>query len=104
LKASFALAPNANGLSSLLPQQQLNPSVLRAPALSQQRRALSIHEYLSADLMRKVHYDPERRRRLSEAGSVDTMATAMMDHHLAGFVKDDNDPQEPLILTLSSSS
>ncbi|KAL1903382.1 succinate--CoA ligase beta chain [Sporothrix stenoceras] len=51
----FKLGRSSRALASAfaVSKQQLNPSVLRAPALSQQRRALSIHEYLSADLMRK---------------------------------------------------
>lgn len=40
---------------SISPPPQVTPNLsLRLPGLAQQRRALSIHEYLSADLLSKV--------------------------------------------------
>ncbi|EPE03768.1 succinyl- ligase beta-chain [Ophiostoma piceae UAMH 11346] len=49
-RSSRALASAFSKARSSCP---LAPSALRAPAFAQQRRALSIHEYLSADLMRQ---------------------------------------------------
>lgn len=43
--------------SSCFLQLHVTPSV-RLPGIAQQRRALSIHEYLSADLLRKVITSP----------------------------------------------
>ncbi|KAK4132931.1 succinate-CoA ligase [Trichocladium antarcticum] len=52
----FRLGRNSRALVSAFAAPKLSPSI-RLPSISQQRRALSIHEYRSADLLREYGID-----------------------------------------------